>query len=254
MNRVFRKNLVLIILGIQLLLLTSCDMIPNLGETKKILFIGNSYTMTSSIPGVFSKLAKSKGKNIEVEIAASKGGDFFSHVMSASVDNMLQSQKWDYIILQEQTQIPASPYYRDSKMYPAARKLVAKIRSLGAEAVFFQTSGNRNGWPEGGQDNYKSMQQEIINGYSQIANELNVPVAPVGQAWQAAMDKISGVNLWLDGRHPSEQGAYLAACVFYAQIFRDSPEGANYIASLPDEFAGQIQQIAADVVLSNISR
>ena len=232
--------------------LSGCNYIQKFGLSKKVLFIGNSYTTTALIPNVFKELAESGGYSVEVGMAADKGGDFVSYAFSPAIRDALQSSKWDFVILQEQTQIPSSPYIRASKMYPAARKLVQQIRSIGATPVFFQTSGNRNGWPEGGLPSYEGMQLEIIKGYSKIAGELNVPVAPVGHAWSVAMDNIPQLNLWLDDRHPNGQGAYLAACVFYATLFRESPEGAKYKANLSRDLATELQGIAADSVLQNL--
>lgn len=158
----------------------------------------------------------------------------------------MQSAKWDFVVLQEQSQIPANPLLRNSKMYPGARKLVEQIRSLGATPIFFQTSGNRNGWPENGLANYESMQLEIIRGYSEIAHELNVSVAPVGEAWRLAMSKGRQFDLWVDDRHPNEQGGYLAACILYATIFHSSPVKAQYTGSLPSDLAQELKKIAAN--------
>jgi hypothetical protein len=76
-------------------------------------------------------------------------------------------------------------------------------------------------------------------------------MAPVGEAWLIAKRQHPELELWQgDGSHPSEQGSYLAACVFYAAIFRQSPEGLRYIAHLPKETAKVLQTTAADVVLN----
>ena len=58
-----------------------------------------------------------------------------------------------------------------------------------------------------------------------LANQLIAPVAPVGYAWLTAWLQNPQLDLWqADGSHPTEQGTYLAACVFYAVLFRQSPE------------------------------
>ena len=251
---VFFKKSIMIFLCIVPLFLTGCSKIPGFGASKKVLFVGNSYTMSALMPNVFAELAKSGGHNVEIEVAADKGGTFAAYAVSAAVRDAMQSSKWDFVVLQEQTQIPSSPYHRTAKMYPAARKLVQQVRSIGAIPVFYQTSGNRNGWPENGQQGYEAMQLEIIDGYSEIAQELNVQVAPVGHAWYIAMKNIPQFNPWLDGRHPNKQGAYLAACIFYATLFRESPEEANYKANLPTDLAKELQNIAADSVLQNLQK
>jgi hypothetical protein len=60
------------------------------------------------------------------------------------------------------------------------------------------------------------------------------------------------LDLWQeDGSHPTQTGTYLAACVFYAVIFHESPEGLTYTGRLPKEVALELQTIAANSVLSN---
>jgi len=136
-------------------------------------------------------------------------------------------------------------------MYPAARTLVKQIRDIGATPVFFLTWAHRNGWSEYGMRDYESMQYQINNGYYGIAQELNVPVAAVGSAWLAAVRAHPELTLWQDdGSHPSEEGTYLAACVFYAVIFKESPVGLTYRANLSKDIATTLQTIASKTVLN----
>lgn len=136
-------------------------------------------------------------------------------------------------------------------MYPAARTLVKQIRDIGATALFFLTSAHRDGWAEYGMPSYEKMQYEINNGYSGIAQELHVTVAPVGSAWMAAVRAHPELTLWQnDGSHPTEQGTYLAACVFYATIFEESPTGLNYRAGLSKNVATTLQTIASKIALN----
>jgi hypothetical protein len=98
------------------------------------------------------------------------------------------------------------------------------------------------------------MQAQIDAGYLGIAQELKVPVVPVGAAWQAATQRYPQLDLWQsDNSHPTMMGTYLAACVFYATIFRQSPVGLSYTAGLPADVAGELQTIAASTVLNNLS-
>jgi hypothetical protein len=135
-------------------------------------------------------------------------------------------------------------------MYPAARNLVAKIRQDGAKPIFFLTWGHKDGLPDYGLKNYTDMQNQLNVGYFGIANELGVPVAPVGRAWQVSWFQPNASDLWQsDGSHPTEQGTYLAASVFYAQIFQQSPEGLGYRGSLSQESAQSMQTLAANATL-----
>jgi hypothetical protein len=102
---------------------------------------------------------------------------------------------------------------------------------------------------------YLEMQGQIERGYFDIANELGAPMAPVGFAWAVVVRDYPEINLWQeDGSHPSQEGTYLAACVFYAVLFQESPEELSYRAGLSKENASILQKIAADMVLKNLNQ
>ena len=231
---------------------TSCGAAQGPDTCQRILFIGNSYTYVNDLPGMFAKLADAGGHPAEVESAAQGGWSLSDHVNSPETLDKIKASKWNFVVLQEQSQIPAFELSRTQGMYPAARLLVREIEQTGARPVFFMAWAHRDGWPENGLKNYEDMQFQIDSGYLGIARELNSPVAPVGFAWLTARRQNPGLNLWQDdGIHPSEEGTYLAACVFYAVIYRASPEGLTYLAGLPKEIAQPLQRIAADTVLNN---
>jgi hypothetical protein len=137
-------------------------------------------------------------------------------------------------------------------MYPATRTLVRQIEGAGATPIFFLTWAHRDGLPESGLQDYQTMQFQVDIGYLGIARELSAAISPVGYAWLLAKGQNPNLDLWqADGSHPSEEGTYLAACVFYAVIFRESPKGLTYQAGLSKETATFLQQISASTVLDN---
>jgi hypothetical protein len=245
--------LITISLGLFGFLLTpGCAPIPGFPQCTRILFIGNSYTSVNNLPGTFAKLAKSGGHSVETEMAAPGGWTLSDHAASPDTLTKLTSKKWDYVVLQEQSQIPAIEPFRVQGMYPASRQLVSKILEAEADPVFFLTWAHRDGMPDNGMPDYETMQAQIDFGYLQIAQELNARVAPAGIAWLLAREQNPQRNLWQDdGSHPNITGTYLAACVFYAVIFRQSPVGLKFTAGLPEETARQMQTTAADLVLQN---
>ena len=218
----------------------------------RILFIGNSYTYVNDLPGTFTKLADSGGQRVETGMAAQGGWTLAQHVNSSDTLHQIISQKWKYVVLQEQSEIPASQQARTAQMYPAARALVSDIRQVGATPILFITWAHRDGWPEDGIPTYENMQQFINGGYVNLGQELQVPMAPVGYAWFSVRQENPQMSLWQDdGSHPTVQGTYLAACVFYAVIFQKSPEGLSYTDGLSKADAQSLQKAAADTVLSN---
>ena len=215
-----------------------------------MLFLGNSYTYGNDLPELFAELARSGGHQVEFGMVAEGGWRLSDHAQSAETLDQLASTSWTFVILQEQSQIPALRAYRAREMYPAARELVSKIRENGATPILFLTWAHRDGWPIQGMKDYVSMQMEINEGYMEIAEELDVTIAPVGSAWLTAVQQYPELNLWRDdGSHPRQQGSYLAACIFYATIFQESPIGLTYHADLSEEIAKALRDIAAKTVL-----
>jgi hypothetical protein len=227
-----------------------CDNIQSPKTCFRILFIGNSYTYVNDLPNTFAKLADSGNHQVEIGMFAKGGWTLSDQIKSSEMLNTLQSSKWDYVIVQEQSQIPSMEQSRSYAMYPAARTLIGKIRETGANPIFFETWAHQNGWPENGMPNFESMQYQIDLGYQLIAQELNVSIAPVGDVWFNAITQDPQLELWQDdGSHPTELGTYLTACVFYAVIFQENPQGLSYLGNLSEETAHTLQTSAAKSVL-----
>ena len=231
---------------------TDCTPRPGMGACLRVLFIGNSYTYVNDLPSTFAQLAKSGGHRVKTGMVAEGGWTLDQHMHSSTTLDAIQSGPWDFVVLQEQSEIPALQPSRTSEMYPAARSLVGKIREAGAAPIFFQTWGHQDGDPDYGIASYEAMQAQLDDGLAAIAQELNTPIAPVGAAWFTLRQQNPQLNLWQeDGSHPNMQGTYLAACVFYAVIFRQSPLGLAYTANLPQATAHVLQTTAASLVLNN---
>jgi hypothetical protein len=140
-------------------------------------------------------------------------------------------------------------------MVPAVRLLDGKIAETGAEPVLFLTWASRDGLLSAGYEDYAAMQAGIEAGYLEVGSEIGAMVAPAGVAWQRALEQNPQLALWQrDGIHPSPEGTYLAARVFYATLLGQSPEGASYLAGLPEETARFLQAVAAETVLGDAER
>jgi hypothetical protein len=218
----------------------------------RVLFIGNSYTYVNDLPTTFADLAWAGGHRVETGSLADGGQTLAQHAADSVTATTLASKQWNTVVLQDQSENPSVAYYRQNEMYPATRQLVALARKAAAQPLFFLTWAHQAGWPEAGLPDYASMQTAVDDGYLGIASQLDVPIAPVGDAWKAVVAEQSSPNLWqADGTHPTTTGTYLAACVFYASIFRQSPVGLSYHDGLPDAEATTLQRAAASTVLGD---
>jgi hypothetical protein len=227
-----------------------CGGIKDPAACTRVLFIGNSYTYVNDLPSVFASLAGSGGHRVETGVLAEAGWTLAQHVGSPDTRTKLRSARWNLVVLQEQSEIPSVERLRQGQMYPAARTLVRMVRDAGAQPLFFVTWGHRDGWPQDGLPDYAGMQGAVDDGYLAIAGEQHAALAPVGLAWSVLVRQKAGTSLWqADGSHPTTTGTYLAACVFYATVFKHSPRGLAYHSDLSGAEAARLQDVAGAIAL-----
>ncbi len=221
----------------------------------RVLFIGNSYTYVNRLPSAFAGLARAGGHALQTGMLARSGETLADHARSPLTAKALGSAGWNVVVLQEQSETPALAYLRETRTYPAARELARAIRARGALPMLFLTWAHRRGWAPVGLAGYARMQAALDRGYLVLARQLQIPLAPVGEAWSAAVHGPVRLRLWQrDLSHPSPRGTYLAACVFYAAIFRSSPQGLRFHPGVTEREAATMQAIAAAVVLGDRAR
>jgi hypothetical protein len=220
------------------------------GACTRVLFLGNSYTLVNDLPSTFAQLAESGGRPVEVATIANGGETLAQHAASSGDLDKIASGAWTYVVLQEQSETPATRAGSDYYTYPAAGTLAGKAENVGAVPLLFMTWAHKDGLPDAGLPSYQAMQQQLDAAYLLIAQDLKVPVAPVGFTWYVTRHDYPDIELWqADGSHPTPAGTYLAACVFYASIFRENPEGLSFHGGISDEEALALQTEAEDNVV-----
>jgi hypothetical protein len=185
---------------------------------QKILFIGNSYTYYNDLDIVLKKLAASARPSVKFLIAriAEGSATLETHYNNPATLAKIRNMKWDIVILQEQSFRPIEDV---QAFYAFARKLDAVIKDSGARTVFYMTWARQNK-PE--------MTEPLNKAYTQMGRQLGALVAPVGLAYVASLKSDPAIPLYIeDGSHPTPQGTYLAACVFYATLTGRSPVGLS---------------------------
>lgn len=97
------------------------------------------------------------------------------------------------------------------------------------------------------------MNSRLRDAYLRISDSAQACVSPVGVAWKYCRDNYPSINLYsADGSHPSAEGSYLAACTFYASLFRESPLGAPFTFGLNSQVAADLQTSAVMAVLDSL--
>lgn len=193
------------------------------GDDLKVLFIGNSYT--GCVKGTINKLLKeSPYKNSKFEYINPGGRTLDKHWKNPKILEKIKKTKWDYVVLQDQSQTPGLPGLK-KKFMTASAALCKLIKENGSKPVFYMTWGRRDGdsrnkahYPD-----YKTMQKKLTDSYTESAKANGALMAPVGLVWSASRDALKddyAVLYRKDGSHPSGQGAFLVACVFFRTLFK----------------------------------
>lgn len=100
----------------------------------RVLFIGNSYTFVNDLPGTFAELAQSGGHTVQTGMLALGGWTLADHVNAHETLDTLKSAKWGFVVLQEQSEIPAFGNWSARPALPSASR-------CGGPAVWAETAG-----------------------------------------------------------------------------------------------------------------
>ena len=226
-------------------------------DSVSVLFVGNSYTYVNDLPNVFKQLTGSLGDEATVDSKTNGGFTFQNHLVDPVTMTKIHAKPWDYVVLQGQSQEPSFPFGQvNANTLPPAVALADSVyaNSFCGQAMYFMTWGRQVGDPQWDSINtFYKMNNRLRNAYVRIADSANASVAPVGVAWKYIIDNHPTINLYSpDGSHPSLEGTYLAACTFYASVYRKNSSGATYTAGLDPTTAGILQSAADFSVLDSI--
>lgn len=230
-------------------------------DTLNVLFIGNSYTSVNNLPLLVKNLSTSAGKTLNIDSNMPGGYLISSHLNDATTFSKISQGNWDYVILQEQSQIPTIDYYRYNDMYPAMTDLKSLIEQFNpcAKIITYMTWGRRFGGqqcdPSGTYcspvfTNFNHMQDSLTSAYLEISEQLNIQCAPVGVTWQNILNDTTLVLHSGDNSHPNIDGSYVAALTIFSSIWKQGSSGLSYTAGLSSQLA-QYYQSKSDYTIFN---
>ncbi|MCX6845157.1 MAG: SGNH/GDSL hydrolase family protein [Verrucomicrobia bacterium] len=187
-------------------------------KSVSVLFIGNS--LSFGLPKELEKIARKNGVNCHATQQAHSGWSLARHSRNPETLRVLRGNRWDIVVLQEQSRIPSQPIKRHTHMVPAVAQLARESRAVDAMPVLYQSWGYRDGDERRFHDDFFAMNQRLREGCHAAARVEGLPIARVGDAWENEMVKGRGARLFMpDGLHPSRDGVRLNAQVFYEAFF-----------------------------------
>lgn len=224
-------------------------------QTTKVLFIGNSLTNYGQTVQKFQEFADEAGKSIYVFNGCINGMTLPQHVVHDVTIDRIYSRDWDYVVLQGSNYDIAIPELR-LNVYPPIidMKYMIHDNNPNTKIIFFMDWAMKNGVTYNGTTyTYFEFQDMIYEGTLEVADDLDMMIAPIGWAWKKSISEHPEIDLFHpDLAHPGNKGAYLNACVYFATIFQESVEGFSFIHTLPPEEAEYLQMVGSQIVLENL--
>lgn len=261
---------------------------PDKKDQINILFVGNSYTTLYDWPYTLQAISHRDNKlGLDVYVEVYTAGDNqqfmlnFSEYQDAQLRELTDSlqdanypyslltlwrrawtkhklaeRRWDYVVLQ-----PHSLWSTTEGRFFEAQKgmslWVNGIKNIGAIPVFLMTWPRKEGSfsyrvPENKIQDIDTMYRNLYKATDVIERKYGVMVVPVADYWMYAQDKHEDINLYYkDGSHPSPEGGYLNALLFYKYLVnKDFP----LLAGIPNYVTKESAQYLTDIAKMDIPR
>ncbi len=201
------KKITLILLFFPVILLSQEN------NSKEVLFIGNSFTFFWNMPQMLEAMAKDQGINLNTSQSTVGGSNLAQHwkeEKNTQTRKMLEEKPWDYIVLQDHSlstidDAEGFQSYTTNFIEFAREKEIRPLLSM-------TWAYNSN----------PLMQKTIEDSYLKLGEETNTNVVPVGTIFMKARKSRPDLNLYFDDKHPSPEGSYLIALVFYKYFTANS--------------------------------
>lgn len=223
------------------------------GTTKKVLFIGNSYTSVNNLPQMIADAASSTGNTLVFDSSAPGGAFLCDQVMYQIYSGMakIKNGGWDYVVLQDQS-LAYTGYVPVYVKCAYRLDTLIKKHNPCSRTMFYVTWGRKDGMTFG---SYHAMDSVIESNYMLAADSLNFESTPVGAIWRYLKTNQRSIDLFdADGSHPSLAGTYAAACGFYSTLFRKDPTQITFNSFLAPPDAAIIRAAAKLVVYDNLAK
>lgn len=230
-------------------------------DTLSVLFLGNSYTSVNNLPQLVQSLSGSAGKTLIIDSNMPGGATVSAHLNDATTISKIAQGNWDYVVIQEQSQVPTIDYYRYNDMYPALIDLKGVVEQFNpcARLITYMTWGRRFGGQQCDPSNvycspvfvdFNHMQDSLTSAYMEISDFLGVQCAPVGVTWQNILNDTTLVLHSTDNSHPNIDGSYVAALTLFSAIWKQPSQGLTFNAGITPARAQYYQQQSDNTVFN----
>jgi len=231
-------------------------------EMKKLklsaLFIGNSYTYYNDLPILIDKLANTVGDTLKHSESFPGGYTLQQHYALPATQTALKAKNYDYVVLQEQSQRPAT----DSTSFFKYALMLDSIRNIYSpcgQTMYYMTWGRKFGdsnncstLPE--VCTYEGMDSLLNLRYRMAQEKTGALISPVGAVRNYLRKNHPEIELYeSDNSHPSPAGSFVSAVTFYTAMFKKDPMLTTYNFSIGESIAKIIKESVKTVVFDSLN-
>lgn len=174
--------------------------------------MGNSHASVNHLQRMVREMVLAVRPGKTVATAEAPGWMFLQeHFNDPDSVNLLRSQDWSFVVLQAQKYSSSGQFEYSTT---GAEGLIRMARERHAVPIMFPE------WPRLGVNETRI----IYDLHVSIAQREVACVAPIGQAWDLALERHPSLRLHGDdGNHSNPAGAFLAALILFATVTGTSP-------------------------------
>jgi len=195
---------------------------PVVFRPQNVLFIGNSHTyFNQGIDYHLNHFTREADLDYTptIEKVAFSGYTLEQHVTDKRTLDKIVERDWDVIVFQENS----------SRAAEEREEVLIAIQNVSLEEPHKETP---------------FMIRDIQQTYEAAAPSVNGTIVPVGVAFETIRnDPSNAIELYnADGVHPSVEGSFLTAAMFYYAIYTNDPLVNSYTAGLEETIASYLKQ------------
>ncbi len=222
----------------------------------KVLFIGNEYISLNDMPDMFSQMANAAEApdfRVEVKVHAPAGGSLSRAWNDGVARDLIRSEKWTYVILQEQPlwAVDASSI---ASTTASVQAFSAEVRAVGAQVLLLQPWSFKLGskWYKDLQyaqilRNPQHMNALIKQETAKLASQIGASVIPAGDYWQYALKQNQKLALYAkDGTAPSPAGSFFTSLLLYRYFTGGLPQDNTFsVKKVNPKITAELKKIAS---------
>ena len=220
-------------------------------DSKKILFIGNSFTYYYGTSFMFKEIARSEGHQVDAVISVKGGQEFSEHLRLELSQDAIKRGGYDYAFLQDTSPNPATyAEYGTASILDACKQINALTLKYSPSCqIIYECTWACPYDDYRGYGSYEKLDQMLNKGFELLIPQLteDVWVSPIGDGFRIAREQ--GLDLlYTDDRHQNRAGAYMKACINYLFLYKQPFTDSVSDCGLDSAKAAKIRSIAYQVV------